>query len=150
MRVEILWKAVASCSDSRAPTLDVVPYVVFLKRCSIQHMHNNCGLTCSIKHFLCDSNGYLDGDPVFGRGTNEVILMEAVRTEPVIHQVNALVVGSDECLDFFLGQVRSVPGVIWIADLIQMRLKHVEIGLRKSNSHLKNVICGRGDLLNPS
>jgi hypothetical protein len=95
-----------------------------------------------MEHLLCDLDRYINSDPIFGWRTPEDIPIEPVRIEPSIHQVDALGMRSNKLFDFFLGQVRPVPWVIWIADLVQMRLQHGEVWLRKANPQLKNVVRG--------
>ena len=73
-----------------------------------------------------------------------------MRSKPLIHSSNTLIVRSDESFDLLLRQVGAIPGMVRVANLIQMFLQDFKVGLGETNSKVNNVVSRGRELLDPT
>lgn len=115
--VEMLGDAVFGRADHRLARRVVSPDVILLRGRNISERVDMVEkrVAYCLKH--CLSKGYwdLNEHPVLRGRTRETVLVEAVRSKPLIHEVNALRFRRDQRLDLLLGEVLAIAVVERIA-----------------------------------
>lgn len=76
--------------------------------------------------------------------------MHSMASEPCVHSVDATRMGSNELLDCFLGQMRAVASVKWVADLRKVLLELGEARLGQRDVQLQDVRGGGAAQLSPA
>ena len=71
--------------------------------------------TYSIQHFLSESDGHFDLDPIARNGTVEMFFEDPERRKPLVDQVYAFIMRRDQFRYFGLGEMLPVPLMEWIA-----------------------------------
>ncbi len=107
--VKVLWDAVGCRTDDSLTTGVVGPDMIFLARDDeSERVETRDMYTYGFEHLLSLADWDLHENPVSGRRTRQVVLIDAMRSKPFIHEVDALVLRRDERLDLFLGKVLAV------------------------------------------
>ena len=70
----------------------------------------------SIEHFLSKTNRKVHFHPVLCGRARQGVLTQTVGLEPFVHQGECIIVRSDQFLDLFFGEMRSVTRMLGVAD----------------------------------
>lgn len=115
--VEMLGDAVFGRADHRLARRVVSPDVILLQGRNVSERVDMVEkrVAYRLKHCLSQGHWDLDEHPVLRGRTRETVLVEAVRSKPLVHEVNALRFRRDQRLDLLLGEVLTIAVVERIA-----------------------------------
>jgi hypothetical protein len=133
MVMEVAGKAIASGPDEIIAAWLMLPDVIF-----------------RIEHLLCQADRNFKSDPIFGWGSNEFVFHDTEAGNPLVYQVQALVMGCDKPFDLFLGKVLAIALMVRIADFVEVLFQNMEVRLWESNTKHDFVVGGRLAVLDPS